>query len=222
MKYEIIGKGAYDHLKFELNVGEEVFSQAGAYMMHKGDLDVETKSFGILKGLKRMFLGGESFFLNRFYARSKVELYFSPSLPGKILELDVNEGEEYYIRDSSYLVHAGNMDIDTKSFGLKGLFTRSGFFWLSLKGNGKVWLNVYGDMFVKELNGETIYVDNTQLLALSINLDVKLTKLGNMKSFFFGGEGFIFKITGTGKVILQTRNLPLLAHHLLPFLHCKK
>jgi len=127
-------------------------------------------------------------------------------------------GEEIFVRDGAYLLNTGNIEIDTKFFGLKGFFSRGGLFWLKLKGYGSAYLNVYGAIETIELNSDKILVDNYNLLAFDSSLDVKLRKFGGLKSFIFGGEGFLFEISGNGRVYLQTRSLPPLAMELYKYI----
>jgi uncharacterized protein (AIM24 family) len=55
------------------------------------------------------------------------------------------------------------------------------------------------------------------MFAESVSMDVTLIKgIGNM---FFGGDGiFVARLTGPGKVWLQSLTLPNLAHALSPYL----
>ncbi len=217
MRDEIIEKDGFDYLKVFLNPGEEVYSQPGALVLLNGEVDIETKSFGgILKGLKRKIFGGESFFLNKFKAKSESELWFSPSLPGALKSLELRN-DEFFLRDGAYLSHYGALEIDTKFFGVKGVFSLSGLFWLKVSGFGKVFMNVFGGVEEIELNGEEILVDNYNLLVFSSSLNTEIVKIGGMKTFLFGGEGFMFKLSGYGKVLVQTRNLPSFAHEISRF-----
>ncbi len=211
MKTEIIERKGYDYVRAFIEPEEEIYAQPGSLMYMNGDVRIETKSFGgIFKGIKRSLFGGETFFINRFIAISNAELWFSPSYPGEILEIPLN-GEELFVRDGAYLLNTGNIEIDTKFFGLKGIFSRGGLFWLKLRGYGSAYLNVYGAIEEIKLDGGSVLVDNYNLVAFDSSLDVKLRKIGGLKTFFFGGEGFLFEISGNGRVYLQTRSLPQLA-----------
>ena len=219
MQVEIIKKNGFDYIKAVLNNGESVYAEPGAFFYSRGNYELNTKTFGgVLGGLKKMILGGESFFINEYTAlEDNVELGFSSSFPGEISHLELNNNE-WTIRDGAYLMHVGDIDIDTKFFGLKGFFSGSGFFWLIAKGKGNLFLNTYGNIEVIELKGESILVDNFHILAYENSLNVELKRLGGWKSFFFGGEGLVFELSGYGKVVLQTRNLRGFIEKIIPYL----
>lgn len=62
--------------------------EAGVMTAMSGGVDIETKvQGGIMSGLKRSVLGGESFFINTFRAPQGGELAVSPTLPGDIVHL---------------------------------------------------------------------------------------------------------------------------------------
>jgi uncharacterized protein (AIM24 family) len=64
--------------------GGEVRAEAGVTTSMSGGVEIETKAQGgMLAGLKRSVLGGESFFINTFRAPSGGELTVSPTLPGE-------------------------------------------------------------------------------------------------------------------------------------------
>lgn len=74
-------------------------------MSVRGEIKVKTRTGGgLLNGLIRRTLAGESLFLNTFVAKSDAEVKLAPSLPGDIKYLQLT-GEGYIIQDFSYLVH---------------------------------------------------------------------------------------------------------------------
>ena len=77
-----------------------------------------------------------------------------------------------------------------------------------MQGNGMVFLEVDGKKVEKELlPGEVIKVDTGNVVAFegSVQYEIEMVKGG--MNMFLGGEGlFLTKLTGPGKVILQTQN----------------
>ena len=68
--------------------GGEVKAEAGAMTSMSGGVEIETKAQGgMMAGLKRSVLGGESFFINTFRAPQGGELTVSPTLPGDIVHM---------------------------------------------------------------------------------------------------------------------------------------
>jgi uncharacterized protein (AIM24 family) len=73
------------------------------------DIQVQTtatakQSGGLLKGLKRAFLGGESFFTNLFTATSSgAHVTFAPDLCGSMKVHELDGRESLFIQGSSYV-----------------------------------------------------------------------------------------------------------------------
>lgn len=219
MRWEKVCSPAYTVLKVWLEPGERVVAEAGALLLARGEVEVETSTGGVLRGLKRALLGGESLFLNTYVARSRAELWFVPSVPGDIEAIELS-GDEWYVQDMSYLAHYGDVEISTKWLGVKGLFAEGELFWLKVSGTGTVWVNGYGAIELVEVGpGETVTVDNYHLVAMPASTEYKIRMFGRKwKSFLFGGEGLVLEVQGPTKLLVQTRVLPPLAQLIAKFL----
>ena len=89
-----------------------------------------------------------------------------------------------------------------------------------ISGSGMVFLEIDGDIVDRQLApGEVLKVDTGNVVAFerSVNYEVETVKgLGNI---FFGGEGlFLTKLTGPGRVILQTQNIADFAGRIARFI----
>jgi uncharacterized protein (TIGR00266 family) len=193
-------------LRIYLNKGESIYTQPGAFVYSTGELEISTETLGIIGGIMRKILGGESLFINKIVAKENCIVGLAPKLPGKIVGITINN-EEFVSFDYSYLAHYGNINIGVKSVGIKGIFMDN-IYWLHYRGKGIVWLNTFGDIEYIELKeGEKLIVDNNNLLAINANANYRIIKFGGLKSFLFSGEGFVVEINGPAKVYIQTRNL---------------
>ena len=68
---------------------------------------------GMLKGLRRSVLGGESFFMNTFSATGPdAHVIVAPALPGDIITWPLT-GNTVYLQSGSYLASPGTIDIDS-------------------------------------------------------------------------------------------------------------
>ena len=69
-------------------------------------------------------------------------------------------------------------------------------------------MEVDGDQVVKELGpGEVIKVDTGNVVAFDKSVQYEVETVKGLSNIFFGGEGlFLTKLTGPGRVILQTQN----------------
>jgi uncharacterized protein (TIGR00266 family) len=221
MEFEYVHKPSFTILKVKLKPYEELTVESGSYMLHKGDIEIITSTGGIISGLKRAMLGGETFFLNTLKAKSDVEIWISPNLPGDIEAVELKKGD-IFIEDSSYLAHYGDIKVDIGWRGLGGLIAEGELFWLKASGNGIVFINSYGGMDRLYLNpGEKITIDNMHFVALDGTIKWNIRKFGGWKSFLFGGEGFVIDAEGPGRVWIQSRNLPIFARIISKFIPIK-
>ncbi len=83
---------------------------------------------------------------------------------------------------------------------------------------GDLFISNYGSIIEKELKGESFKVDTGHLVAFSSGITYNVERIGGWKSTILSGEGLIANVTGTGKVLLQTRCAQALAQWLLPFM----
>ena len=75
MKHEILYKPSYSLAVISLDRGEDITAEAGAMVSMSPSIQIETKMRGgLLGGLARKFMGGESFFLNTFRAEEPGEV----------------------------------------------------------------------------------------------------------------------------------------------------
>lgn len=219
MDYDIL-KNPMGLIEFSLNKGKKIIAEAAAMVFIKGNVLTETRmrKGGLFKSLKAAAFGGESFFVNEFTAQEDgCKLGLTGNMLGDIEAIDINE--EYVIQSGSFVCSTADLTLDTKWQGFtKGLFG-SNLFMLKTIGTGKMFVNAWGGIIKRELGpGETMILDNYQLVALSATADYRVTKHGNFKTTLFGGEALVIEIAGPGTVYLQTKNLMEFARALVPFL----
>jgi uncharacterized protein (AIM24 family) len=96
------------------------------------------------------------------------------------------------------------------------LFGGEGFILQRLEGNGLAFVHAGGTVIEKTLaQGETIRVDTGCIVAFSPSIDYDISFVGGFRNALFGGEGlFIAKLTGPGKIYLQSLPLSRLADRL--------
>lgn len=67
MKYDIIHRPSFSLVEVELDAGERIKAEPGAMVSMSDNIQVETETGGVFKALSRV-VGGESLFMNTFYA----------------------------------------------------------------------------------------------------------------------------------------------------------
>ena len=79
-----------------------------------------------------------------------------------------------------------------------------------MSGHGKVWLEGYGGIYTRDIQQEYV-VDTGHILAYEPTLNLSVGLSGGIFSSFFGGEGFVSRMKGQGRVYLQSRSIEGLA-----------
>jgi uncharacterized protein (AIM24 family) len=89
-----------------------------------------------------------------------------------------------------------------------------------LEGVGHAWIELAGEITEVDLTaGQTLRVHPAHVGVIDGSVDYELTTVPGIKNKFFGGDGlFLLRLTGPGKVWLQSLSLPMLAHALQPYL----
>ncbi|MEO9295204.1 MAG: TIGR00266 family protein [Nitrososphaera sp.] len=209
MHYSII-KEPMAILEVQMSAGERITAESGAMVYMRGDIEIKTRTRegGLFKKLKVTALGGESFFVNDFIAKSGCSIGLTGPPLGDIVRLDIRQGSGFIVQAGSYVASTQGVLLDTQWQGFtKGLFG-SEFFMLKATGQGDVFVNAYGGIIQKDLMpGEKIMIDNYHLVALSEQATYRVSNLGGMKTTILGGEGLVTEVTGPGSVYFQTKNL---------------
>lgn len=209
MEYKIIGE-VLPAVELKLQPGEAVCTQSGgmAWMSDGFQLDSNVKG-GLMKGFGRM-LTGESLFMATYTAtRPGSQIAFAATVPGKILAVNVSD-HKLICQKGAFLCAETSVELKT-AFTKKisgGFFGGEGFILQELDGNGIAFLEVDGDVIEKDLApGEVFKVDTGNVFAFEKGVGYEVEMIKGIKNMLFGGEGlFLTKLTGPGKVYLQTMN----------------
>ena len=212
IKYEIKYRPSYSLLEVQLPDNSFITAEAGAMTYMSSNVEVKTHTrvdqSGLLGTLKVSVLGGETLFINDFFARggdAKIGLVSAPL--GDITRFEINQNKWYSIQSSAYIASTPNVKLDTQWQGFtKGLFGQN-LFMIKTLGDGDVFVNTFGAIDKHDLGlGEKLIVDNFHLAALSTTCQYQVRMFGGLKSTLLGGEGLITEVTGPGEVYIQTKN----------------
>jgi uncharacterized protein (TIGR00266 family) len=208
MEVEIRDSPSFAVGRCTLAPGEAMKAEAGAMMAHSVGLEVEAKvQGGLMKGLKRSILGGESLFMSTWTApEGGGWIDVAANLPGDLSVLDISG--EMNVTQGAWLASTNEIELDTKWGGFKNVFGDEGGFLIRCNGTGKIVVACYGAIEALELAaGEKVVLDSGHLVAFDPTVEFitrKVTKgiMQTLKS----GEGFVMEFTGPGRVLTQTRN----------------
>ena len=211
MKYEILYPEAFPVVKCQLERGEKIKAESDAMITMSATVDVEGKmDGGILSGLARKFLAGESFFFQELIAsRGPGEVLLGHPLPGGILDVELDGSYGLVVQKDGYLASTQGIQVDTKMQNLsKGLFSGEGFFVLNVTGRGTVFVSSYGVIHPVNLSaGEEVIIDNGHLVAWPDYMQYSIEKASSgWISSVTSGECLVCRFRGPGVVLIQTRN----------------
>ena len=210
MRYEIIGQ-TVPAVEITLSRGESMYTQSGGMVWQSEGIDMTTNARGgFMKGLGRM-LAGESLFMTTYTARmDNAVIAFGATVPGNIVPMNLTGTGGIYAQKRAFLCAEDSVNIKialTKRMS-SGLFGGEGFILEDISGNGQVFLEVDGDQVIKNLlPGEVIKVDTGNVVAFEKSVAYEIETVKGLGNIFLGGEGlFLTRLTGPGRVILQTQN----------------
>lgn len=218
-------------VEVELDPGETVIAEAGAMNYLDDGIDFEAKMgdgsnpdegwMGKLLSAGTRMITGESLFTTHFTnrANTKRRVAFSAPYPGTIIPVNLAEiGEELLCQKDAFLAAAFGTGLSiafTRRLGT-GFFGGEGFILQRLHGDGMVFIHAGGTVVKRELQGEKLRLDTGCLVAFTRGIDYNIERAGNLKSMFFGGEGFFLAtLSGTGTVWIQSLPFSRLADRIL-------
>ena len=229
--YDIFGDDM-QYVEIELDPGEAAIGEAGMMMYMQDGIDMDTVFgdgsatqsglLGKLVGAGKRLLTGESLFTTVYLnqAGGKRRVAFAAPYPGKIVPVDLSQiGGTLICQKDAFLCAAKGVSLGIafqQRLGA-GFFGGEGFIMQRLEGDGMVFFHAGGTIAEKTLApGETLRVDTGCVAALQPSVDFDVQYVGKLRSALFGGEGLFFaRLTGPGRVWLQTLPLSRLANRII-------
>lgn len=204
--------------------GQTICTERGAMSWMSPNMRMETNmGGGLKKAIGRMF-AGESIFMNEYTPVGGEGLIaFASSFPGSILPFEVTPGNGIIVQKRGFLAMEKGLELSVyfqRKLG-KAFFGGEGFIMQKITGNGVVFLEIDGYCKEYELAaGESMVLDTGYLAAMSESCSMDVQTVQGAKNMFFGGEGwFHTRVTGPGKVYIQTMPIIQTAQSLAPYLN---
>ena len=209
-RFEVLFKGRCAALRVSMKKGERIKAESDALVSKSDNVALAGKlEGGLLKGLARMCLAGETLFFQTLTATGDDAdvLLSSPTGPGDIVLAELNGREGYMLRRGAFLAAEPNVDVQTTTqLNLKKTLFGPGFFILRARGYGTLALHCYGSTLVYALAaGERRTVDNGHVVAWTAGMRyrVGLATTGWVNSVT-SGEGMMCHFEGPGTVYVQS------------------
>ena len=222
LRYEIVG----GHLPVVIcypQEGQTLCTETGAMSWMSPNMKMDTNTGGGLKKAFGRLFSGESIFLNEYKPMGgEGMIAFASSFPGSIIPYQVTPGNGIIVQKRGFLAMEKGLDLSVylqKKLG-KGFFGGEGFILQKITGDGLVFLEIDGHCQEYTLQaGESLIVDTGYLAAMSESCTMDVEAVKGAKNMFFGGEGiFNTRITGPGKVYIQSMPLLQTAQALVPYI----
>jgi uncharacterized protein (TIGR00266 family) len=214
-------------LEVTLNPGDKLVAEAGelAWMTQTIQLTTTTQTGGAkgMMGVLKRAVGGGGIFMTEYEAQGGPGMVaFATKLPGEILPMKIAPGQELMVHRHGFLCATEGIEL-TMGFQKKlgaGIFGGDGFVLQKMAGTADAWVEIDGEVMVYDLQpGEVLRVHPGHVAMFQANVAFEITTVPGIKNKIFGGDGlFLAKLSGPGRVWLQTLTLSGLAGALQPYL----
>lgn len=223
IKYDIEG-GNLPVLICYPEVGQTLCTQTGAMSWMSPNMKMETNSGGGIKKVFGRLFSGESLFMNEYTAMGgEGMIAFASTFPGSILPYQVTPGNGIIVQKRGFLAMEKGLDVSVyfQKRLRGGFFGGEGFIMQKISGEGLVFLEIDG--YCKEYTleaGQSIIMNTGYLAAMSDTCTMDVEMVRGVKNVFLGGEGlFNTRVTGPGKVYIQSMPISNTAQAIAPYIH---
>jgi uncharacterized protein (TIGR00266 family) len=208
MRYTISGEIAQS-VRLDFDAGEALWASNGALMAYSNGIQWTLRVPGGAGGAVRRSLAGEGVSLSYLETTQPDQhLLLAANAPGHIATWNLADGPVVTTRGSFLGAWGEDVDITVIVARRAGaaLFGGAGLFLQRISGKGTVLIHGSGDFYERQLaEGEQLLVSTGNLAAFSDNVDYDIQSVGSFRKAMFGGEGlFMTRLTGPGRVLLQT------------------
>ncbi|MGC9317278.1 MAG: TIGR00266 family protein [Armatimonadota bacterium] len=222
MEYTIRGT-VMQNVEITLGQGEAVYTEAGGMAWMTANIDMNTNMRGGLMGALQRAVSGESLFMTTYACTSGSGFVtFTTETPGKIVPMELAPGQSLICQRDAFMVAEESVELEMHMHKRLGaaLFGGEGLFLQKVTGPGTVWFELAGEITEYDLEpSQALKVDPGHVALMDPTVDFDITTVPGIRNIFLGGEGlFLARVSGPGRVWLQSMPLPNLALRLAPYL----
>jgi len=226
MDHRVIGT-TMPVLEIMLQPGETIVAEPGELSWISGSVSLRTSTMGAgAKGLagvlKRAFAGGGLFMTEYSSSGGPGMVAFATKLPGQIMPVEIQPGKSYLVHRHGFVCATPGIEISVgfqRSLGA-GIFGGDGFFLQKLSGQAQAFIELSGEVVTYDLApGQVLLVHPGHVGMFEDTINFDITVVPGIANVLFGNQGlFLAKLSGPGRVWLQSLTLPNLAHALSPYM----
>jgi len=221
MQYKIIGE-PMPVVECTLGAGESMVTEAGSMTWMTPNMGMTTNAGGgIGKAFSRAMMG-ESMFQNIYTCQGGPGLIaFGSSFTGSIRAYQIGPGRNVVVQKGGFLASEPGVQLSihfNQKLGV-GLLGGEGFIMQKLSGQGTAFVEIDGHCVEYDLApGQSLIVNPGNLAVMDETISMEMQSIKGVKNVLFGGESwFQTKLTGPGRVVLQTMTISGMAGALKPF-----
>jgi uncharacterized protein (TIGR00266 family) len=215
LDYQVLGTTVQTLILY-LTPGQTVFTESGGIGWMSPNIRMDTNTRGGLgTGFKRILSGGSFFLVEYSCEAGRGVLAFTPSFPGRIMPLHLEDGQRMFVQKKRLLCAENTIEI---GIGVQRKLETSflggvDFFMQKLTGPGVAFVCLDGDNIIYTLDEDQMLVVDPELIAMydpSVDLDIEV--ITGVKNILFSGRK-ICQVTlqGPGRVFLQSLAVEKLA-----------
>lgn len=189
-------------------VNGEVMARQGAMVAYRGNLQIQTKSQGFGKLLKRAVTGEGVALMS---VQGQGEIWFADEAKN-VFVLGLEAGDNVTVNGKSVLAFDPTLNYDIRMVKGAGM-TGGGLFNCVFDGQGALAVTAHGTPMVIPVTPEApVLVDTDAVIAWSSALQTSIHRSEGVKSFIKGGSGELFQLVlhGQGFVVVQPSEGPTL------------
>ena len=208
MEYFIEGELAQT-ARLNFKKGDTCWGSKNSLLSLDPKINSSLKVPGGVGGAAKRVLSGEGIGLTFIETNhDNQQVILSSNQPGKIIDWDLENGSVITTRGSFVAAFGTRVNIDVIIAKRAGaaFFGGAGLFLQKISGKGKVLIHGAGDFIERYLEKEeSILVSTGNLAAFDDSIDFSIQSVSGLRKIFFSGEGlFMTKLTGPGRILLQS------------------
>jgi len=215
MQYKIIGE-PMPIVECTLNAGERMITERGSMTWMTPNMSMETTGGG--QGLGKMLgraMTGESMFQNAYTCQGGPGMIcFGSSFVGSIRAYNLMPGQGIVVQKGGFLASEPGVELSMhlNKAGV-GFLGGEGFIMQRLSGQGVAFVEIDGYCVEYALApGQSLIVNPGNLAVMDESVQMEMQRIKGAKNVLLGGESwFQTKLTGPGKIVLQTMTIRGLA-----------
>ncbi|SDN01737.1 TIGR00266 family protein [Halogranum gelatinilyticum] len=210
MEFQIADGRSYATLEVTMDSGDRVGIDPGSMVTRSDAIRSETNaSEGGLGGMLKRAVSDELEVMTTFLEAETdgSRAVLAPDYLGDIAQLDIDETGPVKVQSGGLLAWTPDVERGTARNEASNFFSSGELTVLRLGGSGTAFISAFGAVREERVTSdEPLVVDEDHLLAWSEDLSVSRAKDSSIKSSLLGGEGFVTRLEGDGRVWVQTRD----------------